>query len=112
MYMTGLGKGRLPSAQTLLVVTNMKFGANEISVTFIIKLNVGTTWPSAKCQNRIRVFAGFHQFPSFLKLGNPETTKPIATVSSLSVLFSRDIDSFPGFHKFHRFPYLVLPEVS
>ena len=62
---------------------------NEISVTFIIKLNVGTTWPSAKCQNRIRVFAGFHQFPSF---GNPETTKPIATVSSLSVLFSRDID--------------------
>ena len=35
-----LGKGRLPSAQTLLVVTNMKFGANEISVTFIIKLNV------------------------------------------------------------------------
>jgi hypothetical protein len=29
--------------QTLLVVTNMKFGANEISVTFIIKLNVGTT---------------------------------------------------------------------
>ena len=41
--MTGLRKGRLPSAQTLLVVTNMKFGANEISVTFIIKLNVGTT---------------------------------------------------------------------
>jgi hypothetical protein len=37
-----LGKGRLPSAQTLLV-TNMKFGANEISVTFIIRLNVGTT---------------------------------------------------------------------
>jgi len=34
--------------------------------------------PSAKCQNRFRVFAGFHQFPSFLKLGNPETTKPIA----------------------------------
>jgi len=31
-----LGKGRLPSAQTLLVITNMKFGANEISVTFII----------------------------------------------------------------------------
>ena len=25
----------------------------------------------------------FHQFPSFLKLGNPETAKPIATVSSL-----------------------------
>jgi len=38
-----LGKGRLPLAQTLLVVTNMKFGANEISVTFIIKLNVCTT---------------------------------------------------------------------
>jgi len=34
--------------------------------------------PSAKCQNRFRVFAGFHQFPSFLKLGNPETAKPIA----------------------------------
>jgi hypothetical protein len=67
---------------------------------------------SAKCQSRIRVFAGFHQFPSFLKLRNPETTKPIATVSSLSVLFSRDIDSFSGFHKFHRFPYLVLPKVS
>jgi hypothetical protein len=33
---------------------------------------------SAKCQNRFWVFAGFHQFPSFLKLGNPETTKPIA----------------------------------
>ena len=31
-----LGKGQLPLAQTLLVVTNMKFGANEISVTFII----------------------------------------------------------------------------
>jgi len=67
---------------------------------------------SAKCQNRIWVFAGFHQFPSFLKLRNPETMKPIATVSSLSVLFSGDIDSFSGFHKFHRFPYLILPKVS
>jgi len=38
-----LGKGQLPSAQTLLVVTNIKFGANEIGVTFVIKLNVGTT---------------------------------------------------------------------
>ena len=38
-----LGKGQLLLAQTLLVITNMKFGANEISVTFIIKLNVGAT---------------------------------------------------------------------
>ena len=43
VYSFILGKGRLPSAQTLLVVANMKFGANEISVTFIIKLNVGAT---------------------------------------------------------------------
>jgi len=41
-----------------------------------------------------------------------DVTYLIATVSSLSVLFSGDIDSFSGFHKFHRFPYLILPKVS
>jgi hypothetical protein len=53
-----------------------------IDVWWYKNLNFDSGWrgcaTSAKCQNRFRVFAGFHQFPSFLKLGNLETTKPIA----------------------------------
>jgi len=35
---------------------------------------------SALCQNRFRVFTGFHWFPSFQKLGNHETRKPTSSV--------------------------------